>query len=401
MVASSSKYSLVIYGATGFTGKLASQYMLKQYGSTIAWAIAGRSGKKLRELCAELNGVPDVVVADGNDEAALAALAASTDAVAACAGPFSRYGGKLVAACVQAGCGYADITGEIDWVREMIDRYDDEARSTGARIVHLCGNDSVPWDLSVLMVHEKLKDRGDALQSVNVYDEIKTWPSGGTIETSFGILFGSNTKKKRRFSFDPLLKKRGVKSTVRTTVANVGALEVSSNSRFKARSFFVMAGVNANAIKRSNALLNYGDITYSEGLGFYSFLGATLFLAQMALFGMLIAFPPTRFFMRKFVLPKPGEGPSEEFMATGYLKVTTVARGHRGTVAKSLMTFSVDPGYKDTARMVVESALALAIDKDKLAHVQGGVYTPAACQGRVLLDRLCKTGTNFVFVDES
>lgn len=384
-------YDVVVYGATGFTGKLAAKYIARQYGGTsLKWAVGGRSRSKLEALARELN--TNFVVADGDDEAALDAMTAQTKAVASCAGPFSKYGTKLVASCAKNGVGYCDITGESDWVREMIDAYDSLARDTGARIVHFCGHDCVPWDLSVLALHDKIKEKGDTLKTVDFFDEIKSQPSGGTLETAFGIMFGP-AKKKKVFGFDPLLRKAdGSKASAKTTIANPNlSLEKGD---FKARSFFVMAGVNGNAVKRSNALLDYGNISYSEGLGFKSVLGAVGNVAALLCFGLLVAFPPTRYLTRKF-LPKPGEGPTDEFMASGYLRVTGVATGHNGTTAKSLISFHVDPGYMDTARMVVEAALALALDADKLKHVKGGVYTPAACQGHVLLDRLCKTGTTF------
>ncbi|KAJ8601505.1 hypothetical protein CTAYLR_006732 [Chrysophaeum taylorii] len=397
MTSGGKQYDLTIYGATGFTGRLAARYVARTYGTSIRWAVAGRSKGKLEKLQSELGGAPAVVVADGDDMAALKEMVSVTSAVAACAGPFARYGSKLVAACAELGTDYADITGESDWVREMITAYDDAARASGARIVHFCGHDCVPWDLSTLMLARRIESKGDALKKVEFYDELRSLPSGGTLETAFGILAG---RARAKTAFDPLLRHEGAKATHKTIARNVNALDFSSKGPFAARSFFFMAGVNANCVKRSNALLGYGDLTYSEGLAFASKFAALANFLQVAVFSMLALLPPTRFLLRKFVLPKPGEGPSDEFMASGYLRVTGVAVGQRGTTAKSLMTFSVDPGYLDTARLVVESALALSLDAEKLKHVPGGVYTPAACQGTVLLDRICKTGTTFTFLDE-
>jgi len=150
-------YQLTVYGATGFTGKIACAYIHKQYGSTIKWAIAGRSKAKLDDLSTELDGIPGILIADGNDERALSEIAIKSDVVATCAGPFSRYGSNLVKCCAEQGTHYCDITGESDWVREMIVKYDDLARSTGSRIVHMCGHDSVPWDLSSMMLAKKIE----------------------------------------------------------------------------------------------------------------------------------------------------------------------------------------------------------------------------------------------------
>lgn len=162
------------------------------------------------------------------------------------------------------------------------------------------------------------------------------------------------------------------------------------------RTMFVMAGVNANAVKRSNALNGYGTkIIYCEGRAFSSFGSAAFSLCSMCVFGLGLYIPPVRWFLRKYVLPKPGEGPSEELLETGYLNLTGVATSVDGRTAKATMRFPVDPGYKDTARMAVESGLSLSLESGKLSSVPGGVLTPGACQGEVVLDRLLKTGSSF------
>lgn len=298
-----------------------------------------------------------------------------------------------------SGTGYADITGETDWVREMILEYDDVARENSAWIVHLCGHDSVPWDLCTLMLSKKLKENDDELKEVKFFDDISSSPSGGTLETMVGIMSGKDTSEKKKTAYDPLLRdQKGEKSTSSLKAENVFPLERADRFNFAARGFFVMAGVNANTVKRSNALLNYGShVTYSEGLGFPSYTAAVSNIVGLAAFGLGLAFPPTRYLLRKTVLPAPGEGPSQEDMLKGYLKISGDATGVKGTKVACKMSFDVDPGYMDTARMVVESALCLSLDKDKIS-VPGGSYTPASCQGTVLLDRLTKTGTSFEFL---
>mmetsp|Transcript_36973 Transcript_36973/g.118521 ORF Transcript_36973/g.118521 Transcript_36973/m.118521 type:complete len:420 (-) Transcript_36973:220-1479(-) len=411
--APSREFQLVIYGATGFTGRLAAKYVARQYGTTsLKWAIAGRSSGKLEAMRGELGDDVATIVADGDDLEALKAMAERTDAIATCAGPFARYGSKLVRACAEAGTGYCDITGESDWVRSMIDDYDDVARKTGARIVHFCGHDSIPWDLCTLMLHKKFLEKGTTLKKVDFYDDIKSSPSGGTLETMFGILFGPESSKKSTksdddeessSSFDPLLRSpEGTKAPSKTKAANVNLLDFGdppgAESGYAARTFFVMAGVNANAVKRSNALLSYGDVEYREGRAFSSTLGAVASVAGLAVFGAGLAFPPTRWLLRKTVLPQPGEGPSEEDMLAGFLKVKGFGTAADGSQAACTMEFKVDPGYMDTARMVVEAALCLSLDADKLNKVHGGSYPPASCQGEVLLTRLCNTGTTFSFL---
>jgi short subunit dehydrogenase-like uncharacterized protein len=188
-------------------------------------------------------------------------------------------------------------------------------------------------------------------------------------------------------------------SAKNVSVLQVGAGKHAKQAAVQAkphRALFFMAGVNANAVKRSNALNGYGSkMVYCEGQAFGSLFGALWYLLGIVFFGIGMLIPPVRAFLRAYVLPKPGEGPSEDFMSKGYLVVTGVATSTAGASATSVMTFSVDPGYKDTARMVVESALTLALDSSKLSRQDGGVFTPGCCLGTALLDRLCNTGTTF------
>lgn len=399
------EYQLVIYGATGFTGGLATKYVSKQYlNSGLRWAIAGRSKEKLNKLAEQCtDNVPGIIVADSGDASSLHKMASSTEVVVTTAGPFARYGSPLVAACVKTGTDYCDITGEIDWVRGMIAEHDDAARSSGSHIVHLCGHDSVPWDLMTLMLAKKLKegDPEEELKRIDMYDDIKSMPSGGTLETAFGIMFGAEKNLKKSsastaLGFDPLVKPfEGTQPSPNSvSVRNVNMLQMGKGAD-PHRTMFVMAGVNGNTVKRSNALNGYGPkVTYCEGQAFKSLWKAIMNQLGFITFGVSLVIPPIRWFLRKFVLPKPGEGPSEEFMSTGYLTVTGVAKGTKGGEARGKMHFSVDPGYKDTARMVVEAGLSFVYNRDQITR-PGGVYTPASCQGEVLLKRLISTGTTF------
>lgn len=394
------EFQLVLYGATGFTGRLGIKYLTKQYGGSIRWAIAGRSESKLQQLAKECDPAPSVIVASADDVEALRNMAARTAAVAACAGPFARLGSNLVEACVKESTGYCDITGEVHWVRQMIAVHHDAAAASGAHIVHLCGHDSIPWDLTTLMLAKKLREAGEDLAFVDMYTDIRSSPSGGTLETAMGIFFGKDGQAKhpavKALGYDPLLKQNAGagKSANAVSARNVTALDWTSPPR----TFFFMAGVNANAVKRSNALNGYGPkVVYREGQVCRNVLAGIIHLLGMALFGFLLIWIPTRWLLRKFVLPQPGEGPSEAYMDSGYLILEGRAKGSKGSKICSKMSFAVDPGYKDTARMVIEAALALSLDRDKIS-VPGGVYTPAACQGEILLDRLVKTGTTFEYL---
>jgi short subunit dehydrogenase-like uncharacterized protein len=408
------EYDLIVYGATGFTGTLACNYLAKQYADkSVKWCIAGRSRGKLEALAAA-NGNPGIYVAEADNEAALNLMCAKTRAVAACAGPFSRYGKKLVAACVNQGTDYCDITGEIDFVREMISLHDEAARKSGARIVHLCGHDSIPWDISTLMLSKQLKkvekNENAKLKRVDLYTHIKSAPSGGTLETAFDIMFGGKKEvhpEVKKLGYDPLLKCNGEKSNNNVKSRNISTISSSSSELIKShpniakrsvRTLFFMAGVNANAVKRSNAFNGYGDdLIYCEGQAFSSMFNGIKYLLGLMMFGIALVIPPIRYLLREFVLPKPGQGPSAESMEKGFLVVTGVGHSVNSNTppVTSVMQFHVDPGYKDTSRMVVEAALTLALDSDKMENKLGGVYTPAACQGEALLNRLCATGTTF------
>jgi len=406
------KYDLVLYGATGFTGQLAVKYVAERYKDSLNWAIAGRNMAKLAIVAKSVgNGHPDIIVADSTKYESLQAMCAKTKVIATTAGPFARYGTPVVKACVEAGIDYCDITGESNWVREMIAQYDDAARKSGSRVVSFCGHDCVPWDLLTMKLAERLKEKSEhpseTMARVDMYDKIRSKPSGGTMETAMGIMFGKEKHMKKSaeqkaLGYDPMLKSREGKAASTFVVKNksVSSLKTSSKSGEEHRVMFFMSGVNATAVKRSNALLKYGPkVEYCEGVVKKNMYSAIIYLLGLLIFGLCLYIPPIRWLMKKFVLPKPGEGPSEQEMDKGFLRVTGVAKGTQGTVAKATIMFKTDPGYRDTARMLVESALSLSLDSQKLVDSQGGVYTPAACQGNVLLDRLIMTGSVFSFHD--
>jgi len=400
---SEQKYDLIIFGATGFTGKLAVRYVADTYGEKIKWAIAGRSRSKLTDVQATGGkGIPDILIADSGDEASIVAMVKQARVMACTAGPFARYGTPVVKACAENGTDYVDITGEVAWVRDMIAQYDEVAQKSGARIVNLCGHDSIPWDLSTYMLAKNLSENHNTkLARVDFYDDIVGEPSGGTLETAFDIMFGKKPTKspqQRALGYDPLLRlSNGQASTSGTNLKNVSTVSFSQDVSKPNRIMFMMSSVNGNAVKRSNALNGYGEkVVYCEGASRDSWFGAMSSLFYYLLCGLVILIPPLRYLAREYYLPKPGEGPSEEAMDAGHLYVTGIATGEDGSVVESTMKFNVDAGYKDTARMLIESALSLSID-DEAPKTAGGVLTPGSCQKEVLLKRLVATGTTFNF----
>lgn len=469
---SEKKYDLILFGATGFTGGLALKYLLRQYvGKTykasnkmFKFAICGRSEEKLKatlEAVRKEVGVDDsqqqvdILVADlvldfpaptsPKEEAAnerklntLSEIVKSTRVVTSTAGPFIRYGENLVKFCAEHGVDYTDITGESPFVRTMIEKYDDVARDTGAKIVSHCAFDCSPWDLSVFTLAQEAKKKNKQISAVRTYADVKSSPSGGTIETMYEIV--DEGKKKSYFNpdtkggaggalgFDPLLKARSSveKSTSHTTVHLPKTIQWSEETQRYIRPFF-MSQVMGNCVKRSNALLNYNDnLTFSDAEivprkqeGFFYGLG---FYAGAAMFGLSFYLPPLRYVMRRFVLPDPGQGPSEEEMDRGHLYLTTFAdvvtpssekkkdeedkNGDKEKETyKCVMKFNTCPGYRDTARMLIEGSLSLLDErleaestnvdwkKKRIEEKQCGVVSPAAGMGGRMLDRLVATGT--------
>lgn len=417
------QYDLVVVGATGFTGRFATQYLVRQYGKSIKWAVAGRNQSALRQLienateghaeAAAIRQHVGIIQADTTvpDQARL--IVENAKVVISMAGPFDIYGSLLVQMCALYGTHYCDITGESDWVRKMIDKYDDIARRTGARLVNFCGHDCAPWDLLVYRIAEMLKTKGERLTSVEMFDEIVGAMSGGTVATLFHSLT-DRVKYKAQLGYDPLNKcyaSQGSSTGSATasaqshaTIINKVPVLLHHNRRaFDGRGAwmgpFLMAQVMINCVRRSNAINGYsGDpmgeksgLKYYEAAVYPSFLAALFDFQFMVVFGTCLMCPPLAWLLRKYVLPKPGQGPSKDVLDAAFLRLTARGVGSNGTVASAAIYFPRDPGYIDTARMLVESGLALALESDKI-NAPGGFHTPATCQKDVLLRRLTETG---------
>lgn len=393
------RFDIILFGATGYTGRLAALYLAKKYSSKIRWAIAGRRKDGLEKIRAELTAIDSslqslpLIIADSSQPDTLRDMIFQTKVVITTAGPFDKYGSDVVKYCALHGTHYCDITGEADWVRKMIDKYEEAAKKSGAKIVHFCGHDCVPWDLAVSECARILKEEsGEELKNVEIFDEANSGPSGGTLATILHSL-QDRVRFKPLLGFDPMLKTvQGAKSDTKTRGDNWNYLGYSKSIR-KWVGPFPMAMVNVVCVKRSNALLNYGaNIKYTEANVFPSFMaGFVTFLTGVYLVTAFF-FPPLLFLLRTCVLPSPGEGPSQAQLEAGFLGVTCIGKGSKGGECTFEIYFPNDPGYVDTARMLVESGLTLALDNDKL-ETKGGVWTPAPCLGRALLRRLVSSGT--------
>lgn len=391
-------HDVVVFGATGFVGRLVAEYLAEHAPEGVRIALAGRSQQRLEEVRAALPARArdwPLVTADVADPTSLRELAESTTAVASTVGPYLRYGVPVVQACADAGTHYADLTGEVLFVRKAIDAVDARARQTGARIVNACGYDSIPSDLGVLLLHERaLADAAGGLLDTTLQAKSKGGLSGGTIDSSRAQLEAvGEDRALRKVLFDPY-----ALSPDRAAEPDLGK-ERDPRSVFSDSETgewvgpFVMAGFNTRIVRRSNALRDhaYGRrFRYREvsayGKGLRGRRRATVFTAALGLAFAGLANPRTRPIFDRLA-PSPGEGPSEQNRRSGWFSMkirTTTETGRRYLATVSAQG---DPGYAATAVMLGESALCLALDGAHLPPA-AGVLTPATAMGDALVERL-------------
>lgn len=407
------EFDVIVWGATGFTGRLVAEYLAQTQDTHRAkWALAGRDLGKLEEVrrglaakvpaCAEL----PLVKADARDAASLDALVARTRVVCTTVGPYAKYGGELVAACARAGTDYCDLTGEVQWMRRMIDAHHDQARTSGARIVHTCGFDSIPSDLGVLMMQEHMREKhGGHLGSVRLYmGPMRGGASGGTVASVLQAMEEvAADRSVRRILGNPHALDPDPKQPRNPAERDSAAVRYSQEAG-QWTGPFVMATVNTRVVRRSHALLGYPwgrDFLYSEvagyGTGVKGLTRATGMTAGLGGFLVALQVGPLRKLLESKVLPAPGQGPSAEERERGFFVAQlwgegTSPRTGREVRLKGKVAAKGDPGYAATARMLSESALSLAFDD---VPSQGGVLTPASCMGMRLVERLRRAGMTF------
>lgn len=397
-------HDLVVLGATGFVGALAAEHLAHHAPHGTRVALAGRSRDKLERV---RDGLPGrartwpVLVADTSDAASLAAMAGSARVVVSAVGPYLRHGLPVVEACARAGTHYADLTGEVPFVRQAIDRYDDVARATGARLVHGCGYDSVPSDLAVLALHRQVAaDDAGGLAHVLTVARARGGVSGGTVASMRGLVeLAASDPAARRLLADPfaLSPDRDAEPPTRQPPDSPGPGRLS-DGRWHAP--FPMASVNSRIVRRSNALqdwaygrhLRYGEVS-GTGHGLRGAARAAAVTAGLGLAAGAFALPPARALLDR-VLPSPGEGPDEETRRSGWFRMDLRAVTTSGRRYHAVAAGPGDPGYAATAVMLGESALALAHDGDRLPD-RAGSLTPATALGDVLLERLRAAGHTY------
>ena len=393
-------FDVIVYGATSFVGQIICRYMLDQYGvdGDLKWAIAGRSAGKLESVKQQLGGAAaslETITADAADESALQAMCARGQVILSTVGPYAYYGEPLVKVCAETGTDYVDLTGEVQWIREMLERYEAKARTSGARIVHCCGFDSIPSDLGVHFVQSHAKNKfGKPCQRVKLRVKVaKGGFSGGTVASLMNVAKeAAKNPALRKVLADPYaLCLDGPRNSAQQPDVKSATYDKDFDSWLAP---FVMAAINTRIVHRSNMLTGngYGEgFAYDEaimtGSGAKGWAAAQGVTVGMGSFLVAVAIKPTRWLLEKFVLPAPGEGPSPEEQRNGFYDIRFYGETPGGQIIRARVTGDRDPGYGSTAKMISEAAVCLARDvsaKEK----SGGFWTPATIFGDQLITRL-------------
>ncbi|MEE2692233.1 MAG: saccharopine dehydrogenase NADP-binding domain-containing protein [Pseudomonadota bacterium] len=375
------EFDIVVYGASGYTGRLVADYLAAHYAkdASLKWAMAGRSEKKLADVRAEIGAPASIplVVADADNPQSLRALARRAKCILTTVGPYQLYGEPLVAACAEAGTDYVDLCGEPAWMAAMIGKYDATAKKSGARIVFSCGFDSIPFDLGVFFLQQKAREKfGAPCREVKArVRKMKGKFSGGT---------AASLKATMAAAFKDPAVIETLKNPFALAQGFAGPKQPSGSKPVYDEAAgvwlapFVMAPINTKNVHRSNALLGhaYGeDFLYSEmmmtGPGEQGEKMANAVAADTSLMGD--------------DAPKPGEGPTKEERETGYYDVLFIGETAKGESLKASVKGDMDPGYGSTSKMIAEAAIALIRER---TDTPGGVWTPAPAMDAALIKRL-------------
>ena len=390
----SREFDIIIWGASGFTGRLVAEYLFKQYGTSgnLKWAMAGRNQEKLETVRASIadTSVP-IVVSDSSDEASIKQMVLRTKVICTTVGPYAIYGSKLVAACVENKAHYCDLAGEVQWMRQMIDKHQEAAQANGVKIVHSCGFDSIPSDMGVYFIQREAKaQKGQRAKKISMrVAAMKGGLSGGTYASLSNVMGQAQQDKSiykvltNPYGLNPTDQQEGedcpdLMSVVfdKTSQSYVGP--------------FIMAGINTKVVRRSNALSNYSygkDFRYDEatlsGKGFKGKMRGIL--AAIPLMFMTAKPKSVLKSIANKLLPKPGEGPNKEQRENGFYNLRFYVTLEDGSSAMGKVTGDKDPGYGSTSKMLGETAVCLAVDE--LPKISG-VLTPSVSMGDALLQRL-------------
>ena len=407
-------YAVVLYGATSFVGQITAHYLAEflsankdKSGSEINWAIAGRDQEKLNELQSKLVSKVDIIIANSDDAASLDAMTEQTQVIISTVGPYLKYGEPLIKSCVDNGTDYVDLTGEAIFIKDMMDKYQEAAKQSGARIVNSCGFDSIPSDLGVYFTQKQAEAKFDSACDV-IHMRVKAAKgglSGGTIASMATIFEEVGQDKSRRKQVANPYLLNDDKDAPNVRQSNVSKPEYDSeHKRWLAP--FVMASINTRIVHRSNQLLGYEygrEFKYDEAMwmkdGIKGKLTSYALSAGLLGFATAMMITPSRELLSKHVLPKSGSGPSKEEQENGYFDIRLFGQTPNKDSITTKVTGDKDPGYGSTSRMLSQAALCLAQDISK-EEVKGGFWTPASAMGDKLLARLEKhAGLSFDVID--
>lgn len=403
------QYDLVVWGATGVAGRLLAEYLTEQYApDSLSLALGGRDAERLASIEADLTRHSDewdeipTVIGDSMEPESLREIARNTRVVCTTVGPYTKYGSPLVGACVETGTDYCDLTGELNWIREIVDRYHNAAVEAGARIVHSCGFDSVPADMGTALVQSFAADEFEThCDLVRIYvDDVSGSVSGGTVASVAEMFEAVSTDPVARqtlrnpYSLAPPGERDGVDPGEQRWARNDELRTVWTAPS-------PMASVNERILRRSNALLDYPwgrEFRCTEviptGRGLRGAVLANVAAGGLSLFTAAMSVGLIRSALQRFVFPDPGEGPTSEEVKEGHFTVRVLGRGTSRDgpfTVEAEFGAEWDPGYGATARMLGESAMCLLRDETD-SPLDGGVLTPASAIGTPLADRLREVG---------
>lgn len=391
------EFDIVVFGATGFTGTLVAEYLAtKGELAPDRWAIAGRDRVKLTEVRAKVSAIDprladlEIITANSDDVASLRAMAERASVVLTTVGPYARYGEPLVATCVDVGTDYVDLTGEPMWWKEMIDRYHHKAKVAGVTIVPCCGFDSIPHDLGALHCAQALAGEEGDLE-IDAYVASRGTFSGGTWASALEAF--SNIRKTPGALVRPSSDgRRSAGSSGPTGSRPRGVHRSADVGRWVAP----LPTIDPQVVRRSAKQCDDfgGPLRYRHWLSAKSGFQLAQIAGGLTAAVGLAQFGPTRRLLER--LRPSGAGPDAEERARSWFKVTFVGRrGGRKVVTR---VSGRDPGYGETSKMIAESALTLALDRETLPR-RGGVLTPVSAMGERLTERLRAAGIQFDVVD--
>ena len=395
------KYGIVLYGATSFVGQLVAAYLQKfltegNADNEVSWAIAGRNQQKLEQVRDQVgNKELPLIIADSEDSDSLNAMAAQAQVIISTVGPYLKYGEPLIKACAENGTDYVDLTGEALFIKDMLDKYQQTAKESGARIVNSCGFDSLPSDLGVLFTQNcAQKEYGEYCETINMrVKAAKGGLSGGTVSSMATIFeeIGKDKSLRKQLANPYLLNDDDNRPNVRQENVNLPQWD-AENERWVAP--FIMASINTRIVHRSNQLRDYQygrDFKYDEAIWLPAGLKGRLMsygmTAGIAGFAASMMFKPSRDLLNEHVLPKSGDGPSKSEQENGYFDIRFFGYTNKNHQVETKVTGDKDPGYGSTCQMLAQSALCLLQDISK-QQVEGGFWTPAAAMGESLIERL-------------